>query len=372
MAADISPEEKLLRLIKAKQKRRDESSADDKPEDIASLPEHKQEKTAKSGKQDEAATKEIQPKDNKLPEESEKAKEELKDVEEKSPGPQADIAGAKEKNLFPRDKTWRIEDDIEQEKKNAWQIQDEHPKVKAAPEGPGPVKIRLKYGQPKAGQQLPQERPSVDTTQFRADTGKLSTDSKHAQKAAANRKTAQPVRGLTSDNIVLYAVIAALSLSLCLAIIYFVFSGRDNKDIQNIERMIAGISDTDVESGGQDTAAVSSSEAPDNAVSVSTDQARSFQEYQKIASDKELFTPVHSSDVKDMVSDGNRIYELAKELKLVGIMPGERPQAIIEDKRSGQTLFLRKGDLIDAMQISDILEGKVILSYGEDNITLSM
>ena len=55
--------------------------------------------------------------------------------------------------------------------------------------------------------------------------------------------------------------------------------------------------------------------------------------------------------------------ELVKDLNLLGIVSGDAPQAVIEDKKNQQTYYLTKGQFIDEMQVCDIQENKVILEY---------
>jgi hypothetical protein len=49
-------------------------------------------------------------------------------------------------------------------------------------------------------------------------------------------------------------------------------------------------------------------------------------------------------------------------LQLVGIISGENPQAVIEDKKTQKSFYASKGQSIGDFQVADILEGKVILS----------
>jgi len=60
---------------------------------------------------------------------------------------------------------------------------------------------------------------------------------------------------------------------------------------------------------------------------------------------------------------GTASAELIKDINLVGIVSGENPQAIIEDKKAQKTYYLKKGQFIGQLQLEDILEGKIILSY---------
>ena len=77
----------------------------------------------------------------------------------------------------------------------------------------------------------------------------------------------------------------------------------------------------------------------------------------------------------EMVVDFRKAIEVSdmvSEFRLVGIIPGDEPQAIIEDKKSGQTLFLKKGERLAEVVIKEISEGRVVLGYNEETITLSL
>ncbi len=55
--------------------------------------------------------------------------------------------------------------------------------------------------------------------------------------------------------------------------------------------------------------------------------------------------------------------DIMKDINLVGIVSGDSPQAIIEDKKSQKTYYLIKGQSFGDMQVDDIREGKVIINY---------
>lgn len=60
---------------------------------------------------------------------------------------------------------------------------------------------------------------------------------------------------------------------------------------------------------------------------------------------------------------GTASADLIKDVNLVGIISGDEPQAIIEDKKAQKTYYLRKGQFIGKLQLENITEGKIILSY---------
>ena len=54
--------------------------------------------------------------------------------------------------------------------------------------------------------------------------------------------------------------------------------------------------------------------------------------------------------------------DLIKQINLVGIIQGDNPQAIIEDKNTQKTYYLGKGQFIGEIKIEDIQEGKIIVN----------
>lgn len=55
---------------------------------------------------------------------------------------------------------------------------------------------------------------------------------------------------------------------------------------------------------------------------------------------------------------------------LVGIIPGDNPQAIVEDRKNQKTYYLIKGQSIDKITVEDISEDKVVLEYRGKRMTL--
>jgi len=60
-----------------------------------------------------------------------------------------------------------------------------------------------------------------------------------------------------------------------------------------------------------------------------------------------------------------------KNLRLVGVVLAEEPQAIIEDLDARETLFLSKGDTVKEMVVDDIQESKIVLRYQSQRFELS-
>lgn len=62
--------------------------------------------------------------------------------------------------------------------------------------------------------------------------------------------------------------------------------------------------------------------------------------------------------------------DLLKDVGLVGIMPGDAPQAIIEDKKNERTYYLKRGESFNGIVVDDIADGKVVLDYDGRKLTL--
>lgn len=57
-------------------------------------------------------------------------------------------------------------------------------------------------------------------------------------------------------------------------------------------------------------------------------------------------------------------------ISLVGIMPGEKPQAIIEDKKEQKTYYLIKGESAHGIKVEDIAQDKVVVEYRGKRVSL--
>jgi len=61
---------------------------------------------------------------------------------------------------------------------------------------------------------------------------------------------------------------------------------------------------------------------------------------------------------------------MTKDLSLSGIYQGQHPEVIIEDKAAKKVYFLKQGDEIKGMKVKSILNDRVILQSGEEEIEL--
>ena len=83
---------------------------------------------------------------------------------------------------------------------------------------------------------------------------------------------------------------------------------------------------------------------------------------------RKIFSSAATEDTQKAI--GTVSADLIKDINLVGIISGDEPQAVIEDKKAQKTYYLRKGQYIGELQLEDILEGKIILQFNGQNYEL--
>ena len=89
------------------------------------------------------------------------------------------------------------------------------------------------------------------------------------------------------------------------------------------------------------------------------------------ASTKNIFNPLVKDETAAAPAEqGPKLEDIKGQLNLIGIMGGERPQAIIENKKSQKTYFLYKGESFDDITVKDIFENKVVLDYKDQPFEL--
>ncbi|MDD5465930.1 MAG: hypothetical protein PHP73_06285 [Candidatus Omnitrophica bacterium] len=63
---------------------------------------------------------------------------------------------------------------------------------------------------------------------------------------------------------------------------------------------------------------------------------------------------------------------LIKDINLLGVISGDSPQAVIEDKKSQKTYYVTKGQMMGEFQVENIGDGKIILNYSGQRFELSI
>lgn len=90
-------------------------------------------------------------------------------------------------------------------------------------------------------------------------------------------------------------------------------------------------------------------------------EVKPYEFYEKGIENRQIFGQVLGQEAGIPMNVANT--DLLKDINLVGIISGENPQAIIEDKKSQKTFYLNEGQFIGEFQLEDIQEGKIILNY---------
>ncbi len=100
------------------------------------------------------------------------------------------------------------------------------------------------------------------------------------------------------------------------------------------------------------------------------EEAKPYEFYQKAMEERRLFSSAPQAQVGAAQPVGAANADLIKDINLVGIISGENPQAIIEDKKSQKTYYVTKGQFIGELQVEDIQEGKIIVNYRGQRLEL--
>ncbi|MFA5059221.1 MAG: hypothetical protein WC676_01155 [Candidatus Omnitrophota bacterium] len=105
-------------------------------------------------------------------------------------------------------------------------------------------------------------------------------------------------------------------------------------------------------------------------VKITSQQPKPYSYYEQQLKRRDIFeSPVYKSgnqDAKPVASSS----ELTKNLRLVGIVLDEKPEAIIEDVELKETMFVHKGESVKDAVVDEIKQGKVILIYRDQKIEL--
>jgi UDP-N-acetylmuramyl pentapeptide synthase len=56
----------------------------------------------------------------------------------------------------------------------------------------------------------------------------------------------------------------------------------------------------------------------------------------------------------------------------VGIIPGEKPQAIIENTQTQRTIYASQGERLEGILVESVTGGKVVLSDGNERFEMTL
>jgi hypothetical protein len=89
-------------------------------------------------------------------------------------------------------------------------------------------------------------------------------------------------------------------------------------------------------------------------------ERKSYESYLKDISGRSIFAASSGVEAEKF---SQRLDIEIKDVNLVGILWGENPQAIVEDKKTQNTYYLTKGQYLGEFQVEALQEGKIILNY---------
>lgn len=94
-------------------------------------------------------------------------------------------------------------------------------------------------------------------------------------------------------------------------------------------------------------------------VAVKLPQAEDYQAYLKHINSRQLFETDFAKSALQAESEVN----LSEKFSLVGIISGDIPQAVIENKQAQKTYYLKEGESFSGIKVEQINEGKVSINY---------
>lgn len=101
-----------------------------------------------------------------------------------------------------------------------------------------------------------------------------------------------------------------------------------------------------------------------------TEEIKPYEFYLEAAKGRQIFSSASGQELGQPASGVG--LDSIKDISLVGIISGENPQAIIEDKKTQKTYYVTKGQFIGEFQVEDIQEGKIIINYNGQRYELFM
>jgi len=92
-------------------------------------------------------------------------------------------------------------------------------------------------------------------------------------------------------------------------------------------------------------------------------QLMNLPDYLTLVEKRDIFHFVSIKKEDAVPTAKEAMVSLVSNFKLVGIIWGKSPQAMIEDKQENKTLLLNQGDSVGKIKIKEILRDRVILGY---------
>jgi len=116
---------------------------------------------------------------------------------------------------------------------------------------------------------------------------------------------------------------------------------------------------------------LTTSRAKPKTISLEEKEIKPLSYYQKEISKRNLFKAGASRPkAKKVIPAGPTFRDLVKSLQLLGIVSGDNPQVIVEDKKLKKTYFLNIGDYLGDIKIEEIHSDSVLLEYKGERVSL--
>ncbi|MBU4375972.1 MAG: hypothetical protein KKD29_00675 [Candidatus Omnitrophica bacterium] len=193
------------------------------------------------------------------------------------------------------------------------------------------------------------EREKMDIRSAMAYNGTAATSSykgngRSAQKSAS-MALAFDIKAISTKNVnpVLVIILIGLLIYFLVDMIYNPYRGKEDK----VESAVA-----------RETLEVKEK----------ADSSQPYSYYTPGIDDRNIFMP-QESDTPAMPA-GPSVEEIGANLSLIGIIAGDKPQAIIEDKKAGKSYFLYKGGSAGQAKIVEIMEDRVLMEYRDETFEL--
>lgn len=94
-------------------------------------------------------------------------------------------------------------------------------------------------------------------------------------------------------------------------------------------------------------------------------------EYYSEALGKDAFKPAENEEPAKPMQDAS-LEDVIGDLVLLGIVAGESPQAIIEDKKQQKSYFIKEGQTIAGIMLKKIDDGSVTVVYKNEEFSLTL
>jgi hypothetical protein len=96
---------------------------------------------------------------------------------------------------------------------------------------------------------------------------------------------------------------------------------------------------------------------------VTLEPAKPYEFYLQALQKRQIFSVSSLASQASSVLSPTEDSDLIKNIDLIGVISGDNPQAVIEDKKAKKVYYLNRGQSIGELQIEDIQSGKIILNY---------